>query len=534
MRNSLVGVVSVAMFLAACGGFGSEDEDKKPEEQQQQPPPSTPAENSVPPVPGKPVNGIFVSASKGRAGATGFVGSPLNTIKDGLARAKETKLQLIVCAEEYAESVEWIDGVSAYGYFDCSGATFVQVEGRRAIVKSPTSPALRVHDITVPTRIEGFEIVGPDLETTIASDTAGSSVGLELRKIAPNALIIGNSVVRSGRAAPGAEGTPPVAPTPSGTADGTAGIDQSSSNCTPQMLQCALMTVPGPKGATATCGDEPSPGPGGDGGDGLWFIDWKPEPMAHNIQHGRPFSLISQTAMGAAPCGPDNNGDDCGHGLTGSPGGNGTDGQVSAWKLTPEGSFVAGSGTRGGSGKPGQGGGGGGGSLGWFYGAGYYLEPPPGGTGYFRSARGGAGAAGGCGGLAGGGGSGGAASIAVLALDAPATFDKVAIESGEGGQGGAGTLGGAGSGGGTGGSKIGGAGRGGDGGRGGYGGSSAHGTSGPSIALAYFGARPLVEAQLLKPGAGGKAREALFLAASGKSVAATPVGDSLPELEIKP
>lgn len=533
MRKSVAGVVSIAILVAACSGFGSEAEEKKAEEGAQ-PPPSTPEETSVPPVPGKPVNGIFVSSSKGRAGASGFAGAPLNTIKDGLARAKETKQQLIVCAEEYAESVEWIDGVSAYGYFDCSGATFVQAKGRRAVVKSPTSPGVLVHDITLATRIEGFEIVGPDLETTIASETAGSSIGLQLRKVAPNMLTIGSSVVRSGRAAPGAEGTPPGSPTPSGTFDGTGGIDQSSSNCTPQMLQCALMGVPGPKGATASCGAETSPGPGGDGGDGLWFIDWEPSPSSNNIQHGRPFALMSPTAMGAPPCGPDNNVTDCGRGTTGAPGGNGTDGTAEAWKLSPEGAFVPGNGSGGGSGKPGQGGGGGGGSLGWYYGAGYYSFPPSGGTGYFRSARGGSGAAGGCGGLAGGGGTGGAASIAVLAIDAPAKLEKISLESGEGGQGGAGTFGGAGTNGGIGGFSIGGAGRGGNGGNGGFGGSSANGTSGPSIALAFFGAKPLVEAGALKPGAGGKARDQINHATSGKVVAATPAGDSLPEFEIKP
>ncbi|MBS2011774.1 MAG: hypothetical protein JST00_02575 [Deltaproteobacteria bacterium] len=534
MRRALSGVVFAAC-IAACSGFGSEDEEEKA------PPPVV--DNSKPPeqVDGKPIPGIYVSSSKGRDGATGFPGSPLRTLKEGMARAKAENLRLIVCAEEYAENIEVIDGVSAYGYYDCNVEPWGRVQ-RRAVVRAPKSPALVARGLTLATRYEGFDIIAPDLDATFAAGREGSSIAVDAREIKPNTFFLADSVLHGGKAAAGADAGPAPLPTPSGSSRGTDGIDQSSSACTPAMIACANMAVPGVKGPAPTCGaTEPPAGPGGDGGDGMWFIERQPHDQANNVLLGRPLVATAQTAVGGLACGvtnaelrdPIDAGPPCGKGANGAAGAPGTNGANGSWSFDAEG-FVLGDGTPGASGKPGQGGGGGGGSNSWAYPSGY-TSPPLGGTGYFRSSRGGSGGAGGCGGLAGAVGGGGGASIGLLALDAELRLDRVIIESSNGGRAGSGGLGSLGGIGGAGGAPGYGAGVGGDGGRGGVGGSSGHGAPGPSIALAWRGKRPITDAStILQPGAGGEGRGPVSQAVAPlQTIPAVPAGPSIADHPIQ-
>lgn len=520
-------VVAVGLLLAACSGFGSEDEENRP-------PAPTPEDNAKPPpeVEGKPIEGIYVSASQGRPDATGFPGSPLKTIAAGLLRAKEKNLRLIVCAEEYLENVEVIDGVSAYGYYDCSAALWKR-GNKHATIRAPQSPALLARDLKVATRFEGFDIIAPDLEKTTAVDREGSSVGVDARNIGAGIFFISDSILHGGKGAAGADGAPAVAPTASGTARGTDGIGASFASCPNQMLMnCTNPLLQGVPGPSISCGDtEPAPGPGGAGGDGMWLLDGEPSPNIATNLFGRPIPTTPLASQFGTPC-SGQVADTCAKGVRGVDGGAGKNGANGTWKFDANG-LVLGNGTRGLSGAPGQGGQGGGSARRWWEpGVGYSV--PPANIKWARTPRGGSGGSGGCGGLAGGAGGGGGASIGLLAIDAVVTLERDLVESSNGGRAGAGTLGGAGKvggAGGTGGDGV--AGIGGDGGSGGRGGASGHGAAGPSIALVFKGARPNVAPGVeLRQGLGGEGRNGLF--EPPNIIETSPIGASLAELEIQP
>lgn len=535
MRKSVAGVVSIAILVAACSGFGSEEG----EEQTNVPPPSTPDENSKPPpdVPGKPIEGIYVSAKQGKAGATGYPGSPVPTIAEGMKIARDKKLRLIVCAEEYAENFEVLDGVSAYGYYDCSAPLWKRTNDH-AKVRAPKSPAMIARDIKLPTRIEGFDVFAPDLDGTTVQENEGSSIGFEARSIGPNLLSLSDSVVHGGKAAAGADGAAPVRPKTAGgvSIGGTPGHDQSFSSCDGSP-PCFFMRVPGVTGPAPQCEfGEPAPGPGGNGGDGVWFVDFNlQENQPYNDIRGKPLVATIGTAAGAQGC--ETNATNC-RGSNGAEAAGGLNGPNGTWSFDANG-FLPGTGARGGSGTPGQGGGGGGGAPGWIISAaGAYGNPNRslGGTGFFRSARGGSGGSGGCAGMAGMPGGGGGASVAALTIDAQVRFERVALEPAKGGRAGSGTLGSLGLPGGSGGPGGIGAGAGGDGGRGGPGGSSGHGAAGPSIALVWKGVRPSQDASCeLRQGTGGDGRAALSqVVAPLQTIPAMPTGEVLAEYEIKP
>lgn len=494
MRKCLAGVWAIAACVVACGGFGGQDED--------QPPTPTPTDNSKPPpepIDGKPIPGIYVSASKGQAGRTGFPGWPLKTLKEGLARAKAENLRLIVCAEEYAENVEIIDGVSMYGYYDCNVEPWVR-STRRAIVKAPASPAMVARDIKLPTRIEGFDVIAPDLDGTSATGRTGSSIGFEARRIPTGVLFVSDSTLHGGKAGAGTDGAPAVAPTASGTGRGTDGYNESYASCPdPMSMNCQNPRVLPVTGPSITCGDEPAPGAGGNGGDGMWLLDGQPSPNGATDLRGKPFSTNQYgTACGISPQST------CAPGLPGGKGDPGINGKNGRWRFDAEG-FTSGDGERGTSGAPGQGGQGGGSADYWYLPGGY--AAPPANITWARTARGGSGGSGGCGGLAGGAGTGGGASIGLLALEALVSLERDIVESSNGGRAGAGTLGSFGKVGGAGGVGGEGAKNGADGGSGGRGGASGHGAAGPSIAVAFLGLEPNLGGGVeLRPGAGGEGR----------------------------
>lgn len=494
MRKSLSvlrGGVVVGLFAivaGGCSGFGEEEGDGA------QQPARTPEENAAPPPPGpvdgKPIVGIYVSASQGKPGASGIPGAPVPSIKEGLAIAKREGLPVIVCAEEYAENVELLDGVSAYGYYDCSATLWVR-DAKRAIVRAPASPAVIGRNVTKPTRLEGFEILAPDLDGTVAKEREGTSIALDVR--ASKAVFISESLVRGGKGAPGTDGAAAPSNDYQGVRNGKDGVPQGAYTCV-NLATCPLLTkVSGPTGASITCTVGPAPGPGGAGGDATLWYNGSPQgdPLAVDAR-GKPFAATTATAMGGAARISGNNG---------SPGPDGTNGTNGAWLFDAEG-FVIGNGTAGAEGGPGLGGGGGGGTNGC--GAVNSSCPKPLDATYHQSATGGSGGAGGCAGLPGTPGTGGGASIGALLINAEVEFTRTTIESSQGGTAGKGTLGTGGLLGGAGGPAATYSGKGGDGGPGGAGGASGHGAPGPSIAVVFSGKKPVYDVETKRvPGQAG-------------------------------
>jgi hypothetical protein len=131
-----------------------------------------------PPVGGAPPDGIFVSASKGIAGADGSKTRPVKTLAEGLTLAASKHVPVIVCPETYTEQVTLADGVTMFGYFDCSNLDEWKRVTARATIASPTSPAIFAKDLVLPARLEGFVVTAPDIAGTPASGPAASSYGM--------------------------------------------------------------------------------------------------------------------------------------------------------------------------------------------------------------------------------------------------------------------------------------------------------------------------------------------------------------------
>ncbi len=525
MRRTSLALSVFVLAATACGVFGTDGESSssssgggsssggKP-----------PEETSKPPgVDGKPLEGIFVSQTKGNdATGDGSMAKPLATLAAGLAKGQKDRQRVLVCAETYNEQVTWLDGVSAYGYFDCQGPEWKLDETRRARVQSPKSPALKAEAINQPTRIEGFEIVAPDLgegspdereplqNSSIAAFVKGSS-----------ALTISKSTLKAGKGRDGVDGTNP--PPLVRVDDRAPQIGVNETLCTASAA-CTVAHAgqAGGLGGQAHCDAAPpgvsQPGPGGAGGDGghwdggfggtlLSAVGERTSPTP-----GLPTSATPGTAKGGALLPPLNgnvfiagfNGD------TGATGASGTDG-VNGVAVLSESGFAPGDGTRGTSGAGGQGGGGGAGQT---FRAGMDTHN--------QGASGGGGGAGGCPGLAGEPGLGGGASLGLLVVQSDLSLERVTITSSKGGRAGVGTLGSlstdgqSGAAGGVprpvgtactdaGGNPVNCTGAvGGNGGAGGRAGVSGHGAAGPSLALVHFGAAPRMSADtVLTPGEGG-------------------------------
>lgn len=535
MRKLLIGVV--ASSLVACGVFGSDEAPSK-EPETALPPPSTPDDNAKPPeaVGGQPPVGIYVSSSQGADDGTGSSVRPLKTLAKAFEVAKAKGLRVVACAEEYAENVTVIDGVSAYGYYDCKKTPWER-GAPRAVVRAPASPAVVAKGITLPTRFEGFEVRSPDLEGAPATDTAGSSIALDVRD--SNGLTVSEALLHAGSGAPGTDGADGPLNSRTAASNGVAAVDQHSTLC-PAFMEasgkCGSIKVPGPAGGVTTCAIGPSGGPGGQGGDGQIWLSGSPGSETGD-QRGRPLVATPGTGVGAL----NETADGLQKGLAavrGADGAEGVDGKNGAWSFTADG-FARGNGTAGEAGKPGQGGGGGAGSRGWFAADGKPTSAPPT-TPYAMSPTGGGGAGGGCGGQPGTPGTGGGASVGALVLASHVTFERTRIEASNGGRAGKGNLGTPGIVGGTGGfgtvHTVSTTGKGGDGGAGGSGGASGHGAPGPSIALAYSKTKPTMTTEVdLAPGSGGAGQPTLTRVVGGtvgtKTLPAV-TGESKREYEI--
>lgn len=530
MRNSMLGVLCGA--LVACGVFGASEDPKPAEEITPEQEKQKADENAQTPVGGPPLDGVFVSSSRGDDTGSGAMENPVKTLARALAIGKERKARVIACAELFRESLTLVDGVSAFGSYDCNQSPWKQVPARARIV-SPTSPAVTGRGLTLTTKLDGFEIIAPDLDGTPATDEAGTSIGLEVRD--SKGLVVSQSLVHGGKGAPGTDGTPGAVNDRTKASNGTDAYDQTSRTCPdPVLMNCSGRTLPGPPGGTTTCLIGPNGGPGGQGGDSRWWAN-SAESTAPYEYRGRPFVATATTAVGGLNEGAGGTG----KGLPGARGVNGPDGpngSNGAWLLTATG-FARGNGTAGGPGLPGGGGGGGGGARYKFTPEGAGISPT--GDMYYATASGGGGAGGGCGGQAGTPGTGGGASIGALIIDTAMTFERTRLESSAGGRAGKGNLGTAGIVGGTGGAgTYHGApttGKGGDGGSGGDGGASGHGAPGPSIAIAYT-EKPVMAEVDLAPGRAGDGQPELKQPTSPTTARTLPAitGESKAEHVITP
>ncbi len=528
MRSVFFGLL--ATTVTACGVFSSSDDSAK----EPVPPPSTPQDNATPPpVGGQAPVGVYVSSSQGQDDGSGSSVRPLKTLASAFAKAKEQGLRVIACAEEYAENVTVLDGVSAYGYYDCKKTPWER-GAPRAVVRAAASPALIAKGLTLPTRLEGFEVRSPDLDGTPATDTTGTTIALEVRD--STGLALSEVLLHAGKGAPGTDGVEGPLNKRTAASDGVAGADQGIRSCNPALQACDSMRVLGPVGGTTTCAIGPAGGAGGKGGDGRWY-SYGAESSGSVEYRGLPWVATAATAVG----GVNTDSINFGNGLPGTPGargGEGTDGANGKWSLAVSG-FVRGNGTAGSAGQPGQGGGGAAGTRGYWVSGGTIVPPA---TGYYATCSGGSGGAGGCAGQPGTPATGGGASIGALVVNSTVTFDTLRIESSVGGRAGQGNLGMAGTTGGTGGTGTFTAGHdstggGGDGGAGGIGGASGHGAPGPSIALAWSKTKPTLTKGELAPGAGGAGQPELSRVVGGKvgtKLLPAVVGESKMEHEITP
>ncbi|MDB4943822.1 MAG: virulence associated protein [Labilithrix sp.] len=510
------GIITVGCLLVAgCGAFSGESDPPAATPPGDAPTNNgqTPSDNAtnVPPVGGTAVAGVYVSASLGLDGATGSAAHPLKKLADAIALAKAQNLPVNACAETYAEAVTLVDGVSMFGYLDCT-KEWVRGAANAKIV-SPTSPAMTAASITLPTRIAGFDVQAPDLDALAAAD-APASIALSVRD--SKNLTFSAFVARAGKGAPGANGA---------AAATNAATFSAPGNARDQYAPCAGLLKPtfctnagvGPNtssapGGTATCALGGAGGAGGVSGAPRIFLD------GGMILNPSIPPQDGQAGGGAAPGAGGTNGGNGANGGDGTPGLNGANGQ---WLLTADG-FAVGNGTAGAGGSPGAGGGGGGATTVFWDAAGNVSAQP--GSGYYITASGAGGGAGGCAGQAGTPGTGGGASIAAFVVRSAVTFEQSRLESAAGGRAGKGTLGTIGTPGQAGlvgltRKKLSGTppalmtihitGDGGTGGSGGSGGASGHGAPGPSIALAYSGDRPTLTGTDLAPGPAGEGQPEL-------------------------
>lgn len=520
MRGSWIGVMSV--MLVACGVFGESDAPETP-----LPPPSTPDDNATPPgVGGPPPPGLYVSSSRGNDEGSGAPENPVKTLKKAFALAKVRGLRVIACAETYDESLVLVDGVSAYGYYDCKKSPWERGAPRARIV-APTSPAVVANGLSLPTRLEGFDVIAPDLDGAPATDDAGTSVALEVR--GTRGLAVSESLLHGGKGAPGTDGAEGPANARTAASNGAPARDQTVSSCNPVIQNCDNLAVVGPAGGVTTCAIAPSGGAGGKGGDGRWLHSTIPATRAAEFR-GLQLVANATTAVGglnlsASGCGKGQDGAKGAHGAGGADGTNGV------WLLTASG-FARGNGTPGEIGQPGQGGGGGAGAACSFLPNGDIGSdnPPP---TYFETATGGGGGGGGCGGQPGTPATGGGASIGALLLTSTVTFERTRIESSDGGRAGKGNLGTPGIVGGDGGARtvhgVPTTGRGGDGGFGGNAGASGHGAPGPSIAIAYTEKPAMTEVDLAPGPAGAGQPDLKRITPLGTQRLAAAVGESKAE-----
>ncbi|MBX3220037.1 MAG: hypothetical protein KF795_05915 [Labilithrix sp.] len=482
------------------------------------------AESPPPPPPIEvggtaPPEGVFVSASKGAPGNDGAQRRPLKTLADAIALAKQKKMPVIACAETYPEAVTLSDGVTMFGYFDCANLEEWKRITTRAVIESPTSPAVLVEGMSLITRFEGFEVRGPDLTSPGSADVVAQTSYAMIIRGSSN-LWMDEVTLRGGKGQDGVDG---VQPAPNqerndlATRSGRSAGGQGAA-CVGELCFNHASTT-GSAGGTSQCLIAPNGGAGGRGGDGPFFRNGFLVAAVTTAQAtGRAAPKNTPTAVGGA--GGASAATPTALGQDGTPGPTGNLGENGGWSVNEDG-IAPGNGTAGTNGQPGQGGGGGGGGHYWYtesYGSGAVASTAP-----LYGLYGAGGGAGGCGGVAGTPGTGGGGSVGLFIVSSTAI--KIAhsrIESGKGGRAGVGALGTPGLGGGFSGrgryddggdlrpKNVYGLG-GGNGGNGGAAGMSGNGSPGPSLALVYNGSRVAID----------QATTGIFVGQPGDGVPAT-------------
>jgi hypothetical protein len=421
--------------------------------------------------------GVFVAPTGSDSTGTGTRSAPFRSIGRGLLAAKQDTMRVFACdnGTGYVDGATvdaTLDGVAAFGGFDCSAWTVSATA--RSRIHPDSGPALRLNGVSLGVSFEGFELQSAN------AALGASSIGVILD--GANNVVFKNVRIVAGNGGAGPTGLLGI-PGQDGTA---AGAGQNGTNA-----ECVGIPGDRPGGSWAsatTCGSR--------GGTALPSNSF-PDQQAES---GVPQEGVSPT--------PNYNG---GGGFLGLPAGPGSPGNPGALGVptasvgvfaasgyTPE--APAGSGADGNTGQ------GGGGAV-----SGGTDNPA-----VCNVATGGAGGMGGCGGKAGQGGGSGGASVGILSWQSTLTLDACQIVSGTGGSGGAGGLGGAGGKGmpgGKGGAPAASGGataaagpNGGTGGDGGVGGSGAGGNGGPSHGLVFRGTRPsTVNGSTITPGGGGAA-----------------------------
>lgn len=416
--------------------------------------------------------GIFVAAN-GAPGAAGTRAAPVSTISEGITMAKAAKKRVYVCAGTYTEALELLPGVSIVGNMDCAtDPAKWTISQANALVASPTSPAITARNITVPTRIDGLDVIAP-----AGTDAEPSSIGL-LAVDSTGLTFVGGRI----EAQRGANGKNAVAP------EGfTMRVDRNPGG---GVFPGACLT--GPAG-TSPCSEATFTGMAaalnigraypqngvGQGGKiscllgGTAFFD----STGGNGGMGR---VVGASAEVRAP----------GAGTPGTP--NTTPAQPAGGSSSSGGAFTAdgfgpGGGEKGnqvvvtsaaGSGGPGQ-------------------SDNPTTNSYTIGSSGAGGGAGGCPGRAADGGGGGGASVAVLSTRSPLRLEKMTLKSGAGGNGGEGSFGAPAT---AGQAAIE---NGMSGANGVSAGPSGHGAGGPSIAIVHDGTAPTQIQCQLSHGAAG-------------------------------
>ena len=490
--------------------------------------------DSAAPPDDEPVNGnptvdaaaavaVYVSSSLGTDGANGTITHPVHTLAAAIALAKAQNLPVHACAEGYTEAVTLADGVSMYGYLDCKHDW---LQGTiNATIAAPTSPAVIASSITLPTRFAGFDVRAPDFDaSTSANAPASASIAVSVRD--STNLTFTSVLAHAGKGAQGADGTAALANT-AAYGPGLPSFDQFDP-CAgiPKPLFCTnsafVPTASASAGGTVACTIGTGNPGGATGAPRIYRNGSVVTSIAKSIA-GAPGAGPSAGAGGIVVSGAGRDG------MPGGPGAAGIDGANGQWLLTAEG-YAVGNGVAGTAGVAGSGGGGGAAADILFTATG--VPDTVATAGYMETAIAASGGAGGCAGQAGTPGTGGGASIAALVVRSTVTFEQGRLESSAGGRAGRGALGSAGTGGEPAGAGFtrgavlisGGGGKGGDGGRGGV---SGHGAPGPSIALAYTGARPSLTQTNLAPGKAGEGQPALTgLAGTGSLPAATGVSEA--------
>jgi hypothetical protein len=405
--------------------------------------------------------GIFVSSSKGVAGAAGTKEAPVLTIAEALTLADGAPIYL--CAEAFDEAVVMEAGTDVFGALNCDDdwgytpATKSQVNGPADMIAWKISGAgtTIIADVAV-TAATATDIEGASLGSSIAMLVDGSTVDLQ------------RCDLTAGDGANGIDGEDGI--------DLDDDLDNDGENGAPGNTMpagtCAMEVHFGGMGGPKTC--DGTNVAGGMGGGALG------EPGSTG-QEGLPTSLgpegnggVGQSIAGASSC---DSGTEGGDGTPGEVG----DGGITLGTLSATG-YEGASGTAGTNGGPGQGGGGGGASAC---------------TGGSTGPSGGGGGSGGCGGKGATGGTAGGSSLALVSIAATVTLTACTLTAGAGGIGGAGGDRQMGGNPGAGGPQTGGACSGGNGGPGGTGGSGGGGRGGHSLAIAFAADAPKVDRETM-------------------------------------